>query len=223
VNVLIHVFFTSTLVRGERSASRPSRFALFIHLRTHIRSRHTKFLTLPGLELEVFVVQPVASRYTDCAIPARYKGIQMQISDAQKFSRHAVVLSVATGSIAHTYIHCFTYREFIISLITIGCGISHAITKHIYTNYTHPKTILKLKKKKRVITVEASWISDHNMGYCSNYIVIKFLMSPRKYVIQELEPEVGVILRIGCLYSFLFSRLGGRGPPPPAKGMRTQE
>jgi hypothetical protein len=30
-----------------------------------------KFLTLPGLELDPSVVQPVASRYTDCTIPAR--------------------------------------------------------------------------------------------------------------------------------------------------------
>jgi hypothetical protein len=29
-----------------------------------------KFLTLPGLELQPSVVQPIASRYTDCAIPA---------------------------------------------------------------------------------------------------------------------------------------------------------
>jgi hypothetical protein len=29
-----------------------------------------KFLTLPGFELDPLVVQPVASRYTDCAIPA---------------------------------------------------------------------------------------------------------------------------------------------------------
>jgi hypothetical protein len=29
-----------------------------------------KFFTLPGLELQPSVVQPVASRYTDCAIPA---------------------------------------------------------------------------------------------------------------------------------------------------------
>jgi hypothetical protein len=32
-----------------------------------------KFLTLPGLELRLSVVQPVASRYTDCAIPAHSK------------------------------------------------------------------------------------------------------------------------------------------------------
>jgi hypothetical protein len=29
-----------------------------------------KFLTLPGLELRPLALQPVASRYTDCAIPA---------------------------------------------------------------------------------------------------------------------------------------------------------
>jgi hypothetical protein len=32
-----------------------------------------KFLTLPGLELRPSLVQPVASRYTDYAIPAHYK------------------------------------------------------------------------------------------------------------------------------------------------------
>jgi hypothetical protein len=31
-----------------------------------------KFLTLPGLELRPSVVQPVASRYTDWAIPASF-------------------------------------------------------------------------------------------------------------------------------------------------------
>jgi hypothetical protein len=31
-----------------------------------------KFLTLPGLNPDLSVVQPVASRYTDSAIPAHY-------------------------------------------------------------------------------------------------------------------------------------------------------
>jgi hypothetical protein len=34
-----------------------------------------KFLTLPGLNLDLSVVQPVASRYTDCAIPAHRRWV----------------------------------------------------------------------------------------------------------------------------------------------------
>jgi hypothetical protein len=80
----VDVFFTSALVGGERSASRPGLFtpgerAPGTHLiggwvgpRAGLDDvEERKFLTLPGLELRSLLVQPVASRYTDCAIPAR--------------------------------------------------------------------------------------------------------------------------------------------------------
>jgi hypothetical protein len=82
VDIWIHVCLTSALVRGEWSASRPSRFtpgerALGMHWiggwvgpRTGLDDmKKRKFLTLSGFELRP-VVQPVASRYTNCTIPA---------------------------------------------------------------------------------------------------------------------------------------------------------
>jgi hypothetical protein len=73
VYVQIHVFLTSALVGGEWSASRPGRFALGTHWiggwvgpRTGLDDvQRRNILPLPGLEL-----QPVVSRYTDCAILA---------------------------------------------------------------------------------------------------------------------------------------------------------
>jgi hypothetical protein len=77
------IFLTSTLVRGERSASRPGHFTLGERIHgTHWIGRWVdpraglddvekrKFLTLPGLELRPppLVVQAVARRYSDCAI-----------------------------------------------------------------------------------------------------------------------------------------------------------
>jgi hypothetical protein len=70
---------TSALFGGERSASRPCRFTPGTHFigglvdpRAGLDDMEKwKFLTLPGLELPLpLVVQPVASRYTDWAIPA---------------------------------------------------------------------------------------------------------------------------------------------------------
>jgi hypothetical protein len=47
-----------------------------------------KFLTPPGLEQDSSVVQPVASRYTDCAIPApgktRVQELKWYLSDQKK-------------------------------------------------------------------------------------------------------------------------------------------
>jgi hypothetical protein len=77
------IFSTSALDGGEWSASRPGRFnpgegALGSHwiggwvdLRAGLDiAEKRKFLTLPETELRPSVVQFVASRYTDCAIPA---------------------------------------------------------------------------------------------------------------------------------------------------------
>jgi hypothetical protein len=82
LDVWIHVFFTSALVGGEWLASRPDRFTPgertpgthriggWVGPRAGMDdAQKIKFLTLPGLELDPSVVQPVVSRYTDCAIP----------------------------------------------------------------------------------------------------------------------------------------------------------
>jgi hypothetical protein len=85
VGVYIHIFLTSALAGGEWSASRPGRFtpgerAPCIHwIEGWVDPRvglddveKRKFLTLPGLELDLLVVQPVPSRYTDYAIPVNF-------------------------------------------------------------------------------------------------------------------------------------------------------
>jgi hypothetical protein len=77
VDVQIHIFLTSALVRGEWSASRPGRFTPeerapgthwiggWVNPRAGLDDvEKWKFLTLPGL------VQPATRRYTDWAIPA---------------------------------------------------------------------------------------------------------------------------------------------------------
>jgi hypothetical protein len=79
----IHVFSSSALAGVEWSASRPGRFtpverAPGTHWiggwvdpradRDDVKKK--KFLNLPGLELRPSVLQPVASRYADYAIPA---------------------------------------------------------------------------------------------------------------------------------------------------------
>jgi hypothetical protein len=83
VHIYIYIFLTSALAGGEWSASLPGRFTpgerapgtrcigCWMGPRAglnHMEKR--KFLTLLGLELDSSVVQPIASRYTDCAIPA---------------------------------------------------------------------------------------------------------------------------------------------------------
>jgi hypothetical protein len=83
MDVLSHVFLTLTLVRGEWSASSPGRFTP----RERAPNTHwiqgwvgptaslddvekRKILPLPELELWPLAIQPIASRYTDGAIPA---------------------------------------------------------------------------------------------------------------------------------------------------------
>jgi hypothetical protein len=81
----MHIFLTSVLVGGEWPTSRPGRFTPgerapgtrwigdWVGLRAGLDDlEERKFLTLPGLELRPSVVQPVASSYTDYAIPAPY-------------------------------------------------------------------------------------------------------------------------------------------------------
>jgi hypothetical protein len=76
VDISIHIFLTSAIVGGEWSDSRPGRFPPGKETPLHIRwaagwdpdVENTKFLTVPGFELDRSVIQPVASRYTDCAI-----------------------------------------------------------------------------------------------------------------------------------------------------------
>jgi hypothetical protein len=76
VDVQIHIVLTSVLVGGEWSASCSDRFTPGTHCTGGwVGSRaglddveKRKFLILLGLELRP--LQPIASRYTDCAIPA---------------------------------------------------------------------------------------------------------------------------------------------------------
>jgi hypothetical protein len=83
VDVYTHVFYISALAGGEWSASLPGRFTAgerdpgthsisgWVGSRTSLDNvEKIKFLTLLGLERDPSVVQPVGSRYTDCAIPA---------------------------------------------------------------------------------------------------------------------------------------------------------
>jgi hypothetical protein len=77
-------FLTSAIVGGDRSASRPSRFTPgerapgahwigdWVDPRAGLDDMEKKFLNLPGLELDPSVVQPIASRYTDYAVPDPY-------------------------------------------------------------------------------------------------------------------------------------------------------
>jgi hypothetical protein len=82
VDVQTHAFLTSALVVDDWSPSRPGRFdpgekhpiALDRRLdgfqNRFGRRGEKKNLSLPGLELRTFGVQPIASRYTDRAIAA---------------------------------------------------------------------------------------------------------------------------------------------------------
>jgi hypothetical protein len=83
VDVSIHIFLTSALVGCEWSASRSSRFTsqgksprypldrrlVELQSRSGRRGEETNFLPCPHSNTEPSVVQPAASRYTDCAIP----------------------------------------------------------------------------------------------------------------------------------------------------------
>jgi hypothetical protein len=84
VDVQIHIFLTSTLGGGEWSASRPCHFnpgerapstqwiGGWLAPRAGLDDvEKRKFLTLDGTQTPTsLVVQPIASSYTDCAIPA---------------------------------------------------------------------------------------------------------------------------------------------------------
>jgi hypothetical protein len=83
VDVWIHIFLTSALVGGEWSTSHPGRFTpeerapgthwigCWVDLRAGLDDlEKRKFLTLRDSNSDPSVVQPVASRYTDYAIPA---------------------------------------------------------------------------------------------------------------------------------------------------------
>jgi hypothetical protein len=87
MDVYTHVFFTSALVGGEWSASSPDRFTLGERApNTHWMGDWSgpragmddmeKWKLLPplGHQLWPFVIQPVASRYNDCAIQALEDG-----------------------------------------------------------------------------------------------------------------------------------------------------
>jgi hypothetical protein len=77
VDIEIHILSTSALV-GEWLASRIGRFTPGTHWiggwvgpRAGLDDMERRqFLTLPGHNSEPSVVEPVASRYTDCVIPA---------------------------------------------------------------------------------------------------------------------------------------------------------
>jgi hypothetical protein len=73
MDVYIHVFLTSALDGGERSASRPGTHwkGGWVDPRAGLDDmKEWKFLTLPGLELRPPRSSSQSSRYTDCAIPA---------------------------------------------------------------------------------------------------------------------------------------------------------
>jgi hypothetical protein len=76
VNVKFHIFLTSALAGGEWSASRPGRFthgeiALDRTLGGPLDDvEKRKFLIYRDWNSDPSVVQPVASRYTECAIQA---------------------------------------------------------------------------------------------------------------------------------------------------------
>jgi hypothetical protein len=83
VDIYIHIFINIGLTAGEWSTSHPSSFTTrekapgthwiggWVGPRAGLDDMDKrKFLTLPRLELRPLVVQPVARRYTDYAIPA---------------------------------------------------------------------------------------------------------------------------------------------------------
>jgi hypothetical protein len=83
VGVQIYVFLTLALAGGVWSASHPSHFTpgerasgtLWIGGWVDPRTgqddvERRQILPLPGFELDLSTIQPVASHYADCAIPA---------------------------------------------------------------------------------------------------------------------------------------------------------
>jgi hypothetical protein len=76
MDAYVHVFLTSTLVGGEWSASRPSCFTPWESASTGpdwTTWRGEKYCPYRDSNSYPSAVQPVASRYTDCAIPALKK------------------------------------------------------------------------------------------------------------------------------------------------------
>jgi hypothetical protein len=101
MDVLIHIFLTSALV-GEWSALRPGRFTPGTHciggwvdpreVWTTWRSNNSWPYRDSNPDLSV--VQPVASRYTDCAIPAnKYVGESNENRKTEKKFRNIAPLS----------------------------------------------------------------------------------------------------------------------------------
>jgi hypothetical protein len=103
--VYTHIFMTLALVGGEWSASRPGGFTAgerapgthwisgWVYPRVGLDDMEKwKFLTLPGLKLRPpSVVQPVASRYTDRAIPANWSPYQTLRDWFELFMRHRII------------------------------------------------------------------------------------------------------------------------------------
>jgi hypothetical protein len=96
VDVWIHIFLTSALAIGEWSVSRPCHFTPgertpgthwiggWVDPRAGLDDMEKwKFFTLPVLELSFpLIVRPVASRYTDCAIPALDSSLLLKLKES---------------------------------------------------------------------------------------------------------------------------------------------
>jgi hypothetical protein len=77
VDVQIHIFLTSTLVGDRWSASRFGRFppretAPGTHQIKGWVDPRARLDDMENSNSDPFVIQPIESRYTDCAIPAPY-------------------------------------------------------------------------------------------------------------------------------------------------------
>jgi hypothetical protein len=83
VKVYIYVFLTSALAAGEWSASRSGCFCIGPWVRRRAGLDDVEKRTWPYRDSnsDPSVVQPVASCYTDCAIPVKRAGRPYQISD----------------------------------------------------------------------------------------------------------------------------------------------
>jgi hypothetical protein len=93
VDVEIHIFLSLALAGGEWSASRSSYCTLgerapgthwiggWVDPRAGLDDvEKRKFVTLPGLELHLSVIQPIASRYTDYTTMAPKITLPVQIN-----------------------------------------------------------------------------------------------------------------------------------------------